>query len=243
MPGASSMMFHHIALMQNYLNNGELDALSDYLNQYGKSLPDDTLIQFCENTATNAVLLHFAQQAKNSGIDYDVKTDIPKDIRVSETDICIVLGNLLENAVDACRAEDSVDKKITVRANTAGGSLCITVDNTYTGTAPCTTRTTPAFFPRSTGGTDWEQNPLKISPPSMAVSAGLRPAAACFTLPSCVPSAAKAKSRGRRKTAGNHTTGSRQQAAGSGGWVSRSGVSRKVFGRPEKPASRRRPCS
>ncbi len=127
-------MFHHIALMQNYLNNGELDALSDYLNQYGKSLPDDTPIQFCENTATNAVLLHFAQQAKNSGIDYDVKTDIPKDIRVSETDICIVLGNLLENAVDACRTEDSGDKKITVRANTAGGSLCITVDNTYTGT-------------------------------------------------------------------------------------------------------------
>lgn len=125
---------HHIALMQNYLNNGELDALRDYLNQYGKSLPDDTLIQFCENTAANAVLLHFAQQAKNSGIDYDVKTDIPKDIRVSETDICIILGNLLENAVDACRAEDSDDKKITVRANTAGGSLCITVDNTYTGT-------------------------------------------------------------------------------------------------------------
>ena len=125
---------HHIALMQEYLNNGDLPALSEYLSQYGASLPDDSLICFCENTAANAVLLYFAQQAKNSRIDYIVKAEIPNDTAVSETDISVLFGNLLENALDACKAEGAEDKKIIVRASTDGGSLCITVDNTFTGT-------------------------------------------------------------------------------------------------------------
>ena len=125
---------HHIALMQEYLNNGELEALGEYLNRYGESLPDDTLIRFCENAAANAVLLYFAQQAKNNGIDYIVKAKIPSDISVSETDISVLFGNLLENALDACKTELSAGKKIIVRAELSGNSLCVAVDNTYTGT-------------------------------------------------------------------------------------------------------------
>lgn len=70
-----------------------------------ESLPDDSLIRFCENTAANAVLLYFAQQTKSNGIDYIVKADIPSDIFVTETDISVIFGNLLENALDACKKE------------------------------------------------------------------------------------------------------------------------------------------
>lgn len=125
---------HHIALMQEYLANEDYSSLKEYLDQYGLSLPDDSLVQFCENTAANTVLLYFAQQAKDSGIDYIVKTDIPKEIGISDTDISVLIGNLLENALDACKKETAEDRKIIVRASTDGGSLCITADNTYTGT-------------------------------------------------------------------------------------------------------------
>ena len=102
---------HHIALMQEYLNHKDYTALEDYLRQYGKSLPDDTLIRFCANPAANAVLLYFAQQAKNNGIDYIVKTEIPAELGIPETDISVILGNLLENAIEACRAETGEHKK------------------------------------------------------------------------------------------------------------------------------------
>ena len=64
---------HHITLMQEYLNEGNYAALRDYLNRYGKSLPDDSPLCYCENPAANAVLLYFAQQAKESGIEYTVR--------------------------------------------------------------------------------------------------------------------------------------------------------------------------
>ena len=121
---------HHIAVMQEYLNTGRLDALSEYLKRYGESLPDDTLIRFCENTAANAVLLYFAQQAKSNGIDYIVKAYIPSDIFVTETNISVIVGNLLENALDACKKENIDNKKIAVNASFENGMLCITVDNT-----------------------------------------------------------------------------------------------------------------
>ena len=124
---------HHIALMQEYLNNNQLDALREYLGRYSESLPDDSLIRFCENAAANTVLLYFAQQAKDNGIDYIVKANIPNDAFVSETDISVLFGNLLENALDACKEEKDDNKKIVVRASFIGGSLCIAVDNSYTG--------------------------------------------------------------------------------------------------------------
>lgn len=124
---------HHILLMQEYLSRGDLTALGAYLDSYGRSLPDDSLVRFCENTAANTVLLYFAQQAKNSGIDYVVKAAIPQDAGLPDTEVSVLLGNLLENALDACRQEKSADKRIIVRAGVEGGALCITVDNTYTG--------------------------------------------------------------------------------------------------------------
>ncbi len=125
---------HHIILMQEYLNKKDYAALENYLNSYRRSLPDDTVIRFCENSAANAVLLYFAQQSKNCGIDYIVKADIPENPGVEETDLSVLLGNLLENALEACQNERISNSKIVTRASTDGHSLCITVDNTFGGT-------------------------------------------------------------------------------------------------------------
>ena len=79
--------------MQEYLTEGKLDALHDYLDTYNESLPDDSLVRFCENTAANAVLLYFTQQAKENHVDYIVKVNITNDVFVSDVDISVLFGN------------------------------------------------------------------------------------------------------------------------------------------------------
>ncbi len=124
---------HHVSLMQEYVRNREYDKLEKYLNSYQQSLPDDTLISFCDNKAVNAVMLYFAQAAKNADIDYDVKAVIPDDIAIDETDLSVLFGNLIENAIDACKAESGDNKKIVIRALTDDYTLCLGIDNTFTG--------------------------------------------------------------------------------------------------------------
>lgn len=123
---------HHIALMREYLAGGDYTALRAYLDQYDKSLPQGGTLRCCDNAAANAVLVYFAGEAKNAGIDWHARTHIPKDAGIPDTDVSVLFGNLLENAVEACRREPEGTRRITVRADTDGGALCLTVDNTCT---------------------------------------------------------------------------------------------------------------
>lgn len=125
---------HHISLMQEYVRNKQYGELEKYLNSYQQSLPDDTLISFCENKTVNAVMLYFAQVAKNEDIDYDVKAVIPENISVDETDLSVLFGNLIENATDACKEESGDNRRIVIRAMTDENTLCLDIDNTFTGT-------------------------------------------------------------------------------------------------------------
>ena len=98
-----------------------------------------TLLLLLYHTSINAVLLYFAQQAKDNDIDYIVNAEIPGNIFVSDTDISVLFGNLIENAIDACKEESGDDRKIDIRARLKGSTLCVTVDNTFTGTLRRTT--------------------------------------------------------------------------------------------------------
>ena len=125
---------HHIALMQELLKKGEYDKLTEYLGSFSNALPNVSDRIYCKNTSVSALLAYFAQQAENSGIEYTVNADIPEDIKIDVTDLSVLFGNLIENALHGCMADDSTKKKIMIWAKADSYSLCVAVDNTFTGT-------------------------------------------------------------------------------------------------------------
>ena len=122
---------HHITVMDNYLCNGEYEKLREYLNKYRKSLPDDSKITFCDHHATNALLLYFAQQAKNHKIDYDVAVGLPENINFPENTLTVVLGNLIENALEGCLCVKDRLPYIRIRGKISGGAIFFMIENTY----------------------------------------------------------------------------------------------------------------
>ena len=64
----------------------------------------------------------------------DVFVQFPKVIALTETTLSVLLGNLLENAVDACKEIDDGEKKITVRGKVDDGFVYFDISNNYTGT-------------------------------------------------------------------------------------------------------------
>ena len=63
-----------------------------------------------------------------------MNADIPEDIKADITDLSVLFGNLIENALHGCIDDKSEHKKIEINAKADSYSLCIAVDNTFTGT-------------------------------------------------------------------------------------------------------------
>ncbi|HBA49018.1 MAG TPA: ATP-binding protein [Lachnospiraceae bacterium] len=124
---------HHITVMTGLLNEGNSEKLKAYLEGYRKSLPDDTSVSFCRNSTVNLLLQYFSQQAGLAGIPFTAHADIPENPPIAEHDLAVLLGNLLENAVNACSAQNSMERRITFRGRFENNFLVFTIDNTFDG--------------------------------------------------------------------------------------------------------------
>ncbi len=124
---------HHTHLIREYLHSGKLQELEAYLDQYSASLPDAQSFIYCHHYATNTLLSYFYQQAKKQGIEMDVLVQLPDKINLPETTLSVVLGNLLENAIDACENVPDDKRRITVRGKATTGFVFFEITNPYQG--------------------------------------------------------------------------------------------------------------
>jgi len=123
---------HHLSVFKAYIKSGETEKLAEYINDYSDSLPDDTEITFCDNYAVNSILRYYIAIAKSEGIKVDTHLELPENSGISDSDLCIIFGNCIENAIEACRRLDG-DKFIRINSVIVGDMLAITIDNSFDG--------------------------------------------------------------------------------------------------------------
>jgi hypothetical protein len=124
--------FHHqLIVLTELLNNKDYDHMHEYLNSYVDSATPE-IVRYVSSPAVNALLSYYADKCAGSNIRTDFSFRLPDGIPVSDTDLCVILGNLLENSLYACaEIEDAV---ISVKAaQTSSSMLAISVSNPYRG--------------------------------------------------------------------------------------------------------------
>ena len=121
---------HHIHMVNYYLNEKQYDKLEEYVHAYSNSIPDLDRIRFCDNQFINNILLYFASQAKDHAIDFQVQVVVSNEMPVKEHDISVLLGNLLENAIDPCLEQKDSERRIVIKGKSEAHSLIFTIDNT-----------------------------------------------------------------------------------------------------------------
>lgn len=124
-------LHHHIAVMDEYLTKGEYDKLHSYLQDYKKSLPNNSTLFFCKHNTVNILLNYFAQLAQEKQIVFSVSASLPQQIAVPDNVLSALLCNLLENALEACRTVTDRQAQISVRAKTRPDAVFLQVENTY----------------------------------------------------------------------------------------------------------------
>lgn len=127
---------NHIQTMKAHLAMGNLDRLETYLNDLDKDLTTvDTVIK-TGNVMIDAILNSKISLAQSKGIAVDAKAIVPRELSLSEVDLSLIIGNLMDNAIEACLKITEPDHRfIRVYIDIFKGQLYIYVMNSMTGTA------------------------------------------------------------------------------------------------------------
>ena len=124
---------HQLCQLAALAEEGNLEKIKAYLSGAVSRIPSLEL-HFCENRAADGVVGYYCALAKREQIPFSVQIDLPECLPVDEIDLCLVLSNLLENALEASLRTAPARRRIELTAYLHGNSLAlIQVENTYDG--------------------------------------------------------------------------------------------------------------
>lgn len=124
---------HHFLQLSSLAEKGDLEKIKEYLSNANSKIPDYNL-HFCENQAADSVISHYAALAKRENIPFQAKADLPAHISIDQIDMCLVLSNLLENALEASLKAKSFNRRIHAEVYLHHKHLLlIQVENTFEG--------------------------------------------------------------------------------------------------------------
>ena len=106
--------FHnHLQTLKGYIEAGESERALKYIEEldYGV-MNTDTLLK-TGNVSVDVILSAKIAKAKSKGINVTVKANLPDNLNITDVELSIVIGNLLDNAIEACIA--STDKEPFIR--------------------------------------------------------------------------------------------------------------------------------
>ena len=122
---------HHINVVYQLAKENKIERLIEYLEEYNKIYSTKEPMVYCNNSTVDAILNHYILLAKDNGIEVQLNVALPEELKIRDTDLCIVIGNLLENAIEASEKEEN--KRIKLRINRSNEYICMLVSNLYNG--------------------------------------------------------------------------------------------------------------
>lgn len=128
-------LHHHLSVLRAFTRTGENAKLDAYLDALTAQLPSEPEGLYCENVAVNAVVAYYAARAKKDGIDLSVQLSVPAEPeQITDNELCVLFGNLLENGVEACGRMTEGPRFIRLKSRLQYETLTIAMDNSFDGT-------------------------------------------------------------------------------------------------------------
>ena len=125
---------HHLRYLRQLLQDGRDKEAAAYIESLDQAIPAGTVTRYCENSLVNAVISYHVALARSDQIRMEVGVQIPAaNPHISDAHLCVILGNLLENACEACRRMTEGERWIRLRAKVHGDLLFISMDNSCSG--------------------------------------------------------------------------------------------------------------
>ena len=118
---------NHFVYISSMLEQKQYDELEDYLQTVNDWHNNLTNMVATGHPVVNAVVNGKMSYARTLGIHTEVKAALPAVMPLDDLSLCSLLGNLLSNAIDACRGQDHPE--ISLQISPLKGYLVFRVEN------------------------------------------------------------------------------------------------------------------
>ena len=122
---------NHIQTLKAYTSQEKYAEIEGYLNKLNDDLTSVDTVVKTGNVMIDAILNSKISLAMAKKVAVNAKAIVPKNLAVSEIDLCVIIGNLIDNATEAClKLENEAERSIRVYVGIFKGQLYISVSNT-----------------------------------------------------------------------------------------------------------------
>lgn len=119
----------HIQTMKAHAAEGDWEAVRAYLDTLETDLATVDTVVKTGNPMADAILNSKISLARSKGIPVQADASIPVALKISELDLCVILGNLFDNAIEASLTLPEKNRLIRVYIDMKGPQLYISFTN------------------------------------------------------------------------------------------------------------------
>lgn len=126
---------NHLICIKNLIANGDIESTEEYLKRITQSLERLNLKVNTGNPFADAVISEKYNISIHKNIDFKCNAKIPEDIKIDPFDLCVIIGNALDNAIEACEkiTDDNIKKYIHITSTLKKSFIVFEIKNSMEG--------------------------------------------------------------------------------------------------------------
>ena len=120
---------NHMQVLAAYLEAGEIEKARAYLDEINENLVRVDTVLKTGNTMVDAILNSKISLMTAKEIRVDATAHVPAALAVADVDLCVIIGNLLDNAMEACERLPAEGRFVRIYISVKGTHLYMSFTN------------------------------------------------------------------------------------------------------------------
>ena len=123
-------MKNHLIILENYCQKGKLEEALDYIRKIKEPVSKVKKFLTTGNDIIDIILNYKLSVAEQKGIVVETETEILQAMIIEENDLCAILANLIDNAINACcEVEEGKTRWINIKIKSQGNVIMFCISN------------------------------------------------------------------------------------------------------------------